>query len=987
MKIDINAVDRVPYFMEKFRELTNASPNQVVLVDMEHPLGWKRAEIDDLSARVYRYLRKRNIGREDFVMICLPRGGLAIIAMIGVWRAGAALTVVESDYAPERIAYIRQDCGCKLVIDSDVWQDILTEEPLTGYEKAELHDAAFAVYTSGSSGKPKGVLHEYGNIKYDEMSSYLPNAKRGDSNTRIALIAPLNFIAATKTALGLFYNTWSLYVIDYSISKNPLKLQRYYEENNITLSFLSPSILRALKGRISPSLQVIHTGSEPANGIFVDGVRLVNNYSMSEAAFTLCQFVIDRCYDICPIGRPSTDMVEIHLLDEDGREVPQGEAGEICFENPFFRGYVNMPEMTERVMRDGLFHSGDLARRNENGDLILLGRSDDMMKINGNRIEPAEIERSFLDITKLDWACAKGFEEKGRSFICLYYTGTLPLDEETLNTKLRERIPYYMMPAYYIHLDAIPMLPNGKVNKKSLMAPDAENEVSPYEAPKDDLETSLCNAMAQVLKRERVGVLDDFFRMGGDSLSTMELIVASGLEELTASDVYNGRTPGRIASGYRDRLRAESGVDAEQYEITARTQAQAPSLMQISFLDMQLYSPTHPIMLIPVCYRFDDPDAADKVCAALNRLMDNSPIFSSTFIFDENNRIVIKCDAQFHAGIEVTRTTETELENIKRKFVSRFPRILGAPLYRAGVYVTEKACYMLVLFHHILIDGMGVQVFLNRFLMTYMGKALPMDTFYSALRRNNEVKITTAYQVARDYMESTYGNVDWTRNFVPDRSQGENEQGICPVPMSISGAVMAEFEKRNKVTRNQLCVAAILLTMAKCTGKTDVIITSAFHNRLDPVTRNALGIVIKKLPTGIRLDRMRTMEDVFSDIQTQSVDNIRYRDYEYALMNEKPFLNDFMVFTYETAEINSDSVSKTVGMTPYPLNTDLSHATIRMFYQVFDTGEKITGLLGYSKRFFTDESVAEYARILAEMTEKILNAENLQDLTVEHLLN
>lgn len=136
-------------------------------------------------------------------MVCMPRGVWTVVSMIGVWKTGAALTVVEDNYAEERIAFIKKDCGCKAVIDLDSWQEINAGEPKWGYVKADLHDAAFAVYTSGSSGTPKGVLHEYGNIKLNVLSAKAPTGPRTDGNSRIALIAPLNFVAATKTVLGL----------------------------------------------------------------------------------------------------------------------------------------------------------------------------------------------------------------------------------------------------------------------------------------------------------------------------------------------------------------------------------------------------------------------------------------------------------------------------------------------------------------------------------------------------------------------------------------------------------------------------------------------------------------------------------------------------------------------------------------------------------------------------------------------------------------
>ena len=153
-------------YMERIWELmTDAKTMHAVpLYDEANPKGISYEQLRDLSGRVYAYLKARNIGKEDFVLVRLPRGVQPLITMIGVWRAGAALILAEENLASDRIDYIYKDCGCKLAITSKEWEEILRCKPLDGYEETDPHDAAYAVYTSGTTGNPKGVLHEYGNI-------------------------------------------------------------------------------------------------------------------------------------------------------------------------------------------------------------------------------------------------------------------------------------------------------------------------------------------------------------------------------------------------------------------------------------------------------------------------------------------------------------------------------------------------------------------------------------------------------------------------------------------------------------------------------------------------------------------------------------------------------------------------------------------------------------------------------------------------------
>ena len=137
--------------LQRLEEYTAKDPNAAILFDEVHTKGITYAQLDDLSGRVYAWLKKKGIGKEDFVLINLPRGVIPVIAMVGVWKAGAAWALVEDTYAPERIDYIRIDCGCKVEINAADWEQVMQTEPLQGHEETDSHDAAYAIYTSGTT--------------------------------------------------------------------------------------------------------------------------------------------------------------------------------------------------------------------------------------------------------------------------------------------------------------------------------------------------------------------------------------------------------------------------------------------------------------------------------------------------------------------------------------------------------------------------------------------------------------------------------------------------------------------------------------------------------------------------------------------------------------------------------------------------------------------------------------------------------------------
>ena len=406
--------------IQLIEQYTQNNPQAAILFDDAHSRGITYSKLDDMSGRVYAYLKQQGIGKEDFVLIKLPRGVLPIVAMIGIWKAGAAWALVEDTYAPERIDYIRKDCGCKAELNSDNWDDIMELESLSGHEKTDLHDAAYAIYTSGTTGNPKGVLHEFGNLSRAIESIRIKGENPFNSKDRAALLAPMNFVASVIVILEvLSVECGKLFVVSYATIKNPIALKTFFIEKRITVTFLTPSYVRMLGNTTGPFLRMLFVGSEPANNLYNKNLDLINIYAASESGFAIGVFLIDQAYETCPIGEPEIDG-KITLLDEDGNEVAEGEVGELCIENPYVRGYLNLPEETAKAFTDGIYHTGDLARRDAKNGYVLLGRSNDMIKINGNRIEPAEIEAAVKQALGIEWAAARGFEESGKSFLCAY---------------------------------------------------------------------------------------------------------------------------------------------------------------------------------------------------------------------------------------------------------------------------------------------------------------------------------------------------------------------------------------------------------------------------------------------------------------------------------------------------------------------------------------------------------------------------------------
>lgn len=537
-------------FIEKFEENVRLYPDKVILQDQDTSLTF--CKMDELSGRVYAYLKAKGIGKEDCVMIYLPYSLLPYVCLVGVWRVGATAIIVDATANADRASFIHNDCKCKFTINTDIWEEIKNTKSMKGHVETNPHDAAFVVYTSGSEGTPKGVMHEYGKLEFTAANLHnIILQMCGELNPADHMqycFVPISTIGAIGVILMSVWTPLAADIGSVALMKKPTKLMEYIEEREISLAFFPPTyyIYNKIKAK---SLKLVYMSSEPLRNVYKSTPQLVNMYVQSEGCH-ICGFKLNKTYNNTPIGKPLENGTEMVLYDEDGQPVDDGMPGELCYRNPYFRGYINDEERTRKSFVGEYFRSGDIARINEDGNYVILGRKTDMIKINGNRIEPAEIEATVKRVLGIDWAFAKGFVQPERSFICVYYTADIEIDYARTREELLKTLPAYMIPAYFIHVDSIPRLPNGKIDRKAFKAPDVETYLTEYVAPTNELEKRLCDTMQEVLGIERMGINDDFYLLGGDSLRTIKLVTLLNLPDISVSDIYSARTPAAIADGW-----------------------------------------------------------------------------------------------------------------------------------------------------------------------------------------------------------------------------------------------------------------------------------------------------------------------------------------------------------------------------------------------------------------------------------------------------
>ena len=894
MKTDF--LKSVPYVCARWAEAVRLDPEAAFLTEEISERSLSRRETDELSARVYGYLADRGIGREDFVLIRLPRDARPFIAMLGVWKAGAAFTVVESAYAPERIEAIKKDCGCRLVIDEETWQDILAREPLAGFRQADDHDACFAIYTSGSTGKPKGVLQEYGKIKLNQASLEPHPGDLINENTCIGLAAPLNFIAAVKIFLNALYSGMRVIILSTDTARNPLRLKEQLNRWQVNMAFLSPSVLRVMSCGLPGSLKTLVTGSEAANGGWFEGVRLINNYGMSEAGFHVAQFEMDRRYDITPIGKPVFEDIHIRLLDENGQDVPDGQAGEICFDNPFFRGYIGLPEETARVLRDGVFHSGDMGRYLPDGNIVVTGRLNTMVKINGNRVEPSEIEAALRGIPGIENAAVRDFRgDRQQVFLCAYYVAENDPGEEAIRGQLQRFLPHYMIPAFFTRLERIPLNPNGKVDRFALPQPDVNQKTRPYAPPETPQEEAICKAFEKILRVKRAGANDDFFELGGDSLSTA--LAAAELEEIRVDykDIYAWKTPRKIAA----RLLAKDQVDLDAMNRAALARDQYLTPYQTYFYDAMLYSPSQTGVNNPISLSF--PRAAvepERLKAALEAVFSQYAVFSTVFSVNEEDVPVMRYEKGRIVHPEIRQVQEHTKDMLMEQV--RPYRLDGELMYRCGISVTSDRTWLDLDTCHLLSDGSSMANFMSELFRAYRGEPLRQDHYYYYLENQYRRRMELERESDAQLLMRRFSQEEYLCNPMPDLQSRRTGNGQYISETTRTLGQLQEGCARLRTSLNKLFVAASLLALSRSSDESRVTVEWTFNGRDESWKTDLIGLTIASIPVAVDMTETRSPREILRQIDEQNEMGMRYADLSLGNRGVTPGDRDRMIVVYET---------------------------------------------------------------------------------------
>ncbi|PHM36581.1 non-ribosomal peptide synthetase [Xenorhabdus innexi] len=540
------------------------------------------SELNRRANQLAHYLIALGVKPDDRIAVCLERSPELIISLLAILKAGGAYVPLDPAYPSERLAYMLEDStpvalltqasqagklsrsAAKIstpIVEIDTLASLLSEQPFDNPNSQALnlrpHHLAYVIYTSGSTGLPKGVMVEHRNVLRLIIDNGFSEIRPDDCVAHCANIA---FDASTWEVWSALLNGARLHIVPQSVLLDPARFCDSLIKERVTALWLTAGLFNEYLDILKPlfgQLRYLIVGGDVLDPQKIREVKLadsqpaalINGYGPTETTTFAATYLIPSPVDITrsiPIGRPISN-TRIYILDEYGQPTPFGVSGEIYIAGlGVARGYLNRPELTqERFLTDPfssapdarMYRTGDLGRWLPNGNIEYLGRNDTQIKLRGFRIEPGEIEarleqchgvREAVVLLREESADEAAYENTGdnkRLVAYLQPQNGVELDPAVLRRQLAEHLAEYMLPSAYVVLAAFPLTPNGKLDRKSLPAPEMSAVVTHcYEAPQGRIETILAQIWQELLGLPRISRHDSFFELGGHSLMVVRLI-------------------------------------------------------------------------------------------------------------------------------------------------------------------------------------------------------------------------------------------------------------------------------------------------------------------------------------------------------------------------------------------------------------------------------------------------------------------------------
>ncbi|MGB0522922.1 MAG: amino acid adenylation domain-containing protein [Flammeovirgaceae bacterium] len=943
-------------------------------------------QLNEQANQLAHFLKENfQLQANDVVAILLERSPEAVIALLGTLKAGAAFLPIDRQYPANRIQYILNDAQVKgAIIHSEMLFDMEFPTPNIFAIDIQLEtledstenlnvvstgeDSAYVIYTSGSTGNPKGVV-----VSQQNACNYLLWANQyyfgGNSGFHFPLFTSLAFDLTLTSVFTTLLRGDQIHIFNEQQDMSKTLRQIMEPDSTINAVKLTPSHVRMIQELNIEKSNVSHVilGGEKLQAHHIQTLQalnakleIFNEYGPTETTVGCTVNQVSDAHDLS-IGHP-IDGAVAYVFNEQVQPQAFGVWGELYIGGiGVSKGYLNNEALTaERFIQNPItqtgkvYKTGDIARWLPNGTLEYLGRSDDQVKLRGYRIELAEVETSLLSHPDIKEAVALVKELADDQALCAYFTAEKEVDAQTIRTHLQQRIPEYMIPNHFIQVEAFELTVNGKIDKAALPAWKSDSlEPSNYVPPRNEQEAQIAAIWQEVLKVAQVGITDDYFALGGDSLKAVRVIAQindqlnlqlevkdlfayptiEGLQQVIEEADYEQSTQAAWKRGMLeiDELKAKI-IQEEGDKLPENYEDIYPfTPIETGMIYSSLLNPAEPIYNDQFIYPIEIANQ-ELFMSSLKKLLVRHPILRTLYYrssFSEPIKVVVETlenplqtsDLRGQAQADQISVIKNYLQNDLAERIS----FNGELLWHVHLFQLAETSYVLVwTVHHAVLDGWSVSTF---------------NTELSQLIANESLELPALRHTYKDYCAITLGKktsenvqdfwkttlADYTRNKLPFNYAGKqkrNSTGSRMIRKPIDPAVLPKLEaiaSEHHISLKSICLAAHVYLMHLICSETDVVTGVVSHDR--PAIQDAdkiLGCFLNTVPVRIQVEHVTNSLTLIKEVNQYlikaKVNEIHLGDIAAAIgertSKENPIFDCLLNFTdfhiHEQAKITNE---------------------------------------------------------------------------------
>ncbi|MGB3464174.1 MAG: amino acid adenylation domain-containing protein, partial [Cyclobacteriaceae bacterium] len=898
-----------------FENQVAKTPNRIAVVCNREFLTY--AELNQKSNQLanhlladYRMDETNGSLSDAIIAICLDRSVEMIVSILAVLKTGAAYVPIDPEFPAHRKDFIITDTQAKYILTTQahtceafsksnpVFLDDIENDQEVDYlanlsGQAGSDSLAYIIYTSGTTGKPKGVMIEHKAVI--NTLTALDAVYTSPGITRTTAFTSYVFDVSVSEIFNSLLNGLELHILTGSQRNDATILSRYLIDSKINLVYLPPILLRQLPLVAYENLRTIIYAGEPCDSktveLWADRVNLYNYYGPTEASIYATGMLMSAGKSKL-IGKPVQN-TRTYILNEEMKQVKDGEAGELYISGGgLARGYLNQPELTEKSFianpfNDSdsnhfsrLYKTGDLVRSAEDGSLEFIGRNDDQVKLNGYRIELGEISNKLSQIKGIDQCCVILKEQTilgniQKHIIGYYVTNKnlhSHLSRKSIENELQSLLPTYMIPSFLMEIDSLPMTINGKLDKSAL--PDISASNLDYVPPSTILEREMCLIWEAHLVVDRVGIIDDFFRIGGTSVLAIQLSgeIRKKLNMIVdVSDFFSQRTISNIIRECTDKRASEIPSGDSTNGPLSSAQERLWFLHQLEGKSNSYH--------LPRIYKIQDGTDLSGLKRAIICVVDRHEILRSKL----TQRAGLGWQHISSDPIEVKEvaTIETELDALLTDEINRPFDLSEEYPIRAVVYSLQNGSkYLLINTHHAASDGWSIELFHKELGILYNQltghteltaeiQPLPIQyKDYALWQKGNTALFPSQLSFWKNKLEDFQSlALPYDKKRTPDHSN--RGMGFCFEFDPLTSYELKKLARSTGVSLYSVMLSGVYILLGRYANQQDVVLGSPVANRRHHQLENLIGFFVNMVVNRCDLRQNESFQELILRVQEE----------------------------------------------------------------------------------------------------------------------